>query len=459
MICTPITERSSDAFLASIREAEAVADCIEARLDYLPSDHLEDVLANLARHKPSKPLILTFRPREQGGERDLSLKDRQVFWSRLGPDLIDQIAYADFELDLVQSFGVRSPVPWNKVICSFHDFDQTPATLLSIFELLKSTHAGVVKIATYAKNASDCARILDLAKNAGDRPFIVLGMGSAGVPSRILALSRGALLTFGALRPGSESASGQPTAVDLRELYRVAELNSETAIYGVVANPVSHSLSPQIHNRAFARDGINAVYLPFEVPDLQGFMTEIVNPWHVQGLSVTIPHKISIMQYLDWISPVAQNVGAVNTVVRKDDQLIGFNTDVIGAMKPLEKRLDLKGARVAVLGGGGSAKAVTYGLEERGAVITPFVRKTLDQFRGNFDVLVNCTPLGMKGENEGNSPVSDVSGVRFVYDLVYNPEETALLKLARAAGCETIGGLEMLYAQAEEQYRLWMGAR
>lgn len=459
MICTPITERCSDAFLASVSEAEAVADCIEARLDYLPADQLEDVLSSFVSHKPAKPLILTFRPREQGGERDLSLEDRRAFWSGLRPDLIDQIAYADFELDLVQSFGARSPVPWNKVICSFHDFDETPANIASTFDLLKSTAAGVVKIATLAESVTDCARILDLAKNAGDRPFIVLGMGPAGVPSRILALSRCALLTFGSLRPGSESASGQPTAEDLRTLYRVSELNGETAIYGVVANPVAHSRSPQIHNRAFARDGINAVYLPFEVSELSEFITEIVNPWRVQGLSVTIPHKISIMQYLDWISPVAQNVGAVNTVVRRGDQLIGFNTDVLGAMKPLEKRLDLKGARVAVLGAGGSAKAVTYGLEERGAVITSFVRQTLSQFHGNFDVLVNCTPLGMKGENEGKSPVSDVSGVRFVYDLVYNPEETALLKLAREAGCETIGGIEMLYAQAEEQYRLWMGAR
>jgi len=459
MICTPITESTSDAFLSAIREAEPLADFIEARLDYLDSENLDSII-NVLRHNAfQKPLILTFRPREQGGQRDLTLEDRKAFWSGLQSDLIAQIAYADLELDLVESFGHSSPVAWDKVICSFHDFDETPADVDAIFERLKSTLAGVVKVATYAKNVTDCARILDLSKNAGDRPFIVLGMGPAGIPSRILALSRGALLTFGSLRQGSESAEGQPTARDLRDLYRVMEINAETSIYGVIGYPVSHSLSPQIHNRAFARDGINAVYLPFEVSDLRKFVTEIVHPWHVQGLSVTIPHKIEIMEYLDWISPVAQNIGAVNTVVARDNKLIGFNTDVTGAMKPLEKRIDLKGARIAVLGAGGSAKAVVYGLEERGAIVTTFVRKTMDQFEGGFDVLINCTPVGMKGENEGRSPVSRITDVKLVYDLVYNPEETALIKLAREAGCETIGGLEMLYAQAEEQYRLWMGAK
>jgi len=359
MICTPITESTPEAFHAAIKEAEAIADCIEARLDYLDSNGLEDILAILGRDDVSKPLILTFRPREQGGQRDLTLDERRAFWSGLPADLLSRMAYADLELDLVESFASQSPIPWDKVICSFHDFVETPSEISAIFERLKQTQARVVKIATYAKSVTDCSRILDLAGAAGARPFIVLAMGPAGIPTRVLALSRGALLTFGSLRPGSESAEGQPTVNDLRELYRADKLNAGTAIYGVIGFPVSHSRSPEIHNRAFARDGINAVYLPFEVQDLGSFVSDIVRHWNVQGLSVTIPHKISIMEYLDWIDPIASAVGAVNTVVASGERLLGYNTDVGGAMKPLDKRIDLRGARVAVLGTGGSARAVT----------------------------------------------------------------------------------------------------
>ncbi len=454
MICAPITDTKARDFLGSLGEAEQVADCVEARLDFLDHDQLDEVIASLRARKLTKPLILTYRPREQGGRKDLSLDERREFWQSMDHGLKDRIAYADLELDLVESFEDDSPILWDKVICSYHDFERTPADLDVVFDRVIRTPARVAKVATHVTRVDDCERILDLAKIAGNKAFVLLGMGPAGIATRVLSPARGALLTFGALRRGAESADGQPTVDELRNLYRVDRLTSASDVYGVIGFPIGHSRSPEIHNTAFARDGLDAVYIPFEVEDVAAFMNGIFRRWNIKGLSVTIPHKITIMPHLDWIDPVAEAVGAVNTVVVKGDRLLGYNTDVAGSMKPLDARVALKGARVAVLGTGGSARAVTYGLKQRGAEVISFGRKTLGDFKGDADILINCTPVGMKGENEGKAPVNDLSGVKLVYDLVYNPEETELLRLARAAGCETIGGLEMLYAQAEEQYRL-----
>jgi 3-dehydroquinate dehydratase / shikimate dehydrogenase len=457
MICAPITDTKARDFLVSLSEAEQIADCVEVRLDFLDHDQLDEVIGSLRARELMKPLILTYRPREQGGRKDLSLDERKEFWQSIDHGLKDRITYADLELDLVESFEGNGPISWDKVICSYHDFERTPEDLNVVFDRVIRTPAQVAKLATQVKRIDDCERILELATRAGTRPFVLLGMGPAGVATRVLSPARGALLTFGALRQGRESADGQPTVDELRNLYRVDRLTSASDIYGVIGFPIGHSRSPEIHNRAFARDHVDAVYIPFEVEDVAAFMNGIFRRWNIKGLSVTIPHKITIMRYLDWIDPVAESVGAVNTVVVRGDRLLGYNTDVAGAMKPLDSRVTLKGARVAVLGTGGSARAVIYGLKQRGAEVISFGRKTLNEFKGDVEIVINCTPLGMKGDNEGRSPVRDLSGVKLVYDLVYNPEETELLRIARTAGCETIGGLEMFYAQAEEQYRLWSG--
>ena len=324
MICVPITDAQAREFLASLDEAEQVADCVEARLDFLDDDQLGDVMAALQTRPSIKPLILTYRPLEQGGRKDLSLAMRQEFWRSIDRGLKDRMGYADLELDLVESFEGNGPIPWEKVICSYHDFDRTPENLDDVFDRVLRTPARVAKLATQVKRVDDCERILNLAKRAGTRPFVLLGMGPAGVATRVLSLSRGALLTFGALRPGAESAAGQPTVDELRNLYRVDRLTDASEIYGVIGFPIGHSRSPEIHNRSFARDNRDAVYIPFEVDDVAAFMNGIVRRWNVRGLSVTIPHKVTIMEHLDWIDPVAEAVGAVNTVVVRGDRLLGI---------------------------------------------------------------------------------------------------------------------------------------
>jgi shikimate dehydrogenase len=238
-----------------------------------------------------------------------------------------------------------------------------------------------------------------------------------------------------------------------------------------------------MHNAAFAATGLNAVYIPFEVRDVEAFLQRMIHPrtrelnWTMRGLSITAPHKFAVLDQLDWIEPAALAIGAVNTIVVADDALHGYNTDALGFIKPLKKALgDLRDARCAVIGAGGAASAALWSFREAGANTTLFARDTTNanilaerfdvglmrledaQF-GGFDVVVNATPLGTAGkfENEATATAVQLGGARLVYDLVYNPTETKFLGEARTAGCDTLGGLAMLVEQAAEQFRLWTG--
>jgi shikimate dehydrogenase len=239
-----------------------------------------------------------------------------------------------------------------------------------------------------------------------------------------------------------------------------------------------------MHNAAFAAAGMNAVYIPFEVRDSKAFLRRMIHPrtrelnWNVRGLSVTAPHKFAVLDHLDWIEPAAQQIGAVNTIVIEDDKIHGYNTDAAGFIKPLVQMFsDLREARCAVIGAGGVASAALWSFKQAGAKVTVFARdaakasalagrfgaewSTLEGacFEG-FDVVVNATPLGTVGQFENEAPVraTQLRGARLVYDLVYNPTETRLLREAHEVGCKTLGGLAMLVAQAAEQFRLWTGA-
>lgn len=484
-ICVPITETEPAPFLTALRTAAQVADIVELRLDYLSDEARAQVFGQLPALAAqfTTPLLFTFRPSEQGGQRALSLADRRAFWHNLPAEIARLIGFADFEFDLVESFAAEPlPVPWEKVICSWHNFDCTPADLIQRYEQMAATPAAIVKLATKANRIGDCLRLFELIEHAqGRKPVIALGMGLPGLSTRVLSLSRGTLLTFGALQRGAESAPGQPTVGDLNQLYRAKQLTPASQVFGVIGQPIGHSRSPLIHNPALLAAGIDGVYLPLEVDDTASFIRDFVHPqtrqlnWNLRGLSVTIPHKLSVMPLLDEMDATAQAIGAVNTIVVETNRLLGFNTDVYGAMQPLAELLNVSGARVAVLGAGGSARAVCYGLKQHGADVTIYARDlsksqlladefnaaaaALDRFHGQADIVINCTPMGMKGHSEGSSPVAAESlrGVRLVYDLVYNPEQTALLQAAQAAGCQTLGGLAMLIAQAAEQFRLWTG--
>jgi 3-dehydroquinate dehydratase/shikimate dehydrogenase len=486
-ICVPVCVSRASELSEAIARAGEVADIIELRLDCLLEaelDSAKSVLSSLIG-KAGALIILTMRSGEQGGRASLDLDHRSQFWASIGSTV--ENCLKDFELDLVQEYERRADerVNWSKVICSHHDFVSVPSDLETIFERMAAAPARILKIAVQADDATDCIpvfRLLERAQREG-REMIAIAMGPAGLVTRILGPSRGSFLTYGSLDDESATASGQLTARELREVYGIDRIDQQTEIFGIIGKPVGHSLSPYIHNAACAAGGVNAVYIPFEVRDAVSFMHRMAHPrtreldWNLRGLSVTAPHKSAVMDQLDWIERSAKEIGAVNTIVFRDDELHGYNTDAPGLIAPLRKAFgSLRDARCAIIGAGGGARAALWALSREGADVTLFVRDpekakpVANEFGADcrqlagaqfdqFEIVINATPLGTKGEREDEAPASagQLGGVRLAYDLVYNPTETRFLREARAAGCATLSGLEMLIAQAVEQFKLWTG--
>ena len=467
-------EREVNALHNACERAVEWADLIELRLDCLEStpENLTEILQNIF-----VPVILTFRPSEQGGHRKLSREERLKFWNNVAPR--GEQIWWDVEGDLAHEL---SP-DWSRVIVSHHDFNGVPDDLNDIYKRLAVTPAKVIKIAVQAHDITGCIPVLQLL-DLDDREVIPIAMGNAGVATRVLGPSRGAFLTYGSLDDESTTAPGQLTARNLRSLYNLDKIDRDTIVCGLIGLPVMHSVSPQIHNDWFAAEGLNGVYLPFEVKDLDEFLRRMVHPrtrelrWNLRGLSVTAPHKQTVMKYLDWLNPAAQEIGAVNTIAIKRDRLLGFNTDATGFINPLLRKSSLwNSRRAAIIGAGGAARAAVWALQKLNIVTTIFARD-LDKaqplsvsfgvnceplasasFR-DYDLVVNTTPLG-SGTHIDQSPVTceQLNGVSCAYDLIYNPADTRFLQEARKAGCDTIGGLEMLVAQARIQFELWTGRR
>lgn len=486
-VCVPICAENLGALARVSDRAAALGDLVELRLDCLNPEEFAGFSGSYKEliGRVSHEVILTLRTREQGGQRVFSEEERLAFWT-------DQFksahrAWFDLEFDLVHTLlDIGLPaVDWSRVICSHHDFDGVPVNIEEIYERMVSTPARVVKIAVFAHDVADCLpvfRLLERGRREG-REMIAIAMGNAGIVTRVLGPSRGAFLTYGAHVSEGATAPGQITAHDLRSVYRLDTIDEDTTITGLVGLPVMHSVSPQMHNAAFAAEGLNGVYLPFEVRDLASFLDRMVQPhtreldWHLRGLSITAPHKSLVMDFLHWIEPRASEIGAVNTVVVQGDRLLGYNTDADGMVMPLFRKLgSLKDSRVAVIGAGGAAKAAVWALRKNGAAVSVFARSPKNSqllaermgassgelasaaFR-DYDVVINTTPLGSNGPSIAQSPATaeQLHGARLVYDLVYNPSETQFLREGRKAGCEILGGLEMLVAQAVMQFELWTG--
>lgn len=491
-ICIPICAQSVSELVAAIERAARVGDLIELRLDCLTDDELEAFQHKLPTLLPTltRPVILTLRPHNQGGWREINRQSRINFWTRFFAQTQTPSLFADIELDLALLFleherQGQSVLDWQRVICSHHDFAGGADEASAIYEQMSKTPARVLKIAVQADEITDCLpvfHLLDRARREG-REMIAVAMGDAGLMTRILAPARGTFLTYGTLDEKQKTAPGQVSAQRLRELYRIDRLDRQTMVMGLIGSPVMHSFSPLIHNSGFKVSGLNAVFIPFEVRQVDSFVRRMAHPrtcemdWNLRGLSVTAPHKTAVMAHLDFVEPSAREIGAVNTVVVEGEELRGFNTDVIGFISTLSAKLGaLRGLRCAVLGAGGAARAVLWGLQQEGAQSVVFARDAkkaaplaesfgatsapLAQARfDEFDAVINATPLGTRGPLESETVVvaSQLRGARLAYDLVYNPFETRFMREAQAAGCETMGGLGMLVAQAAEQFQLWTG--
>jgi len=437
------------------------ADLVELRLDTVRDP---DVAGALADRK--LPVIVTCRPAWEGGRFKGSEEERKQM---LGDALARGAEYVDVEwkagfTDLLSSGGGR------RIVLSSHDFEGVPADLTSRAQAMRATGAEVVKIAVKTARLSDCLPLLDLGAQVARQGTVLIGMGECGLATRVLARKFGSLWTYA----GDQRQVGQVTLADLTETYRFRALTETTDVYGLVGSPIAHSVSPAMHNAAFAATRLDAVYLPFPAADASDFLT-FARALGIKGASVTIPFKVALFGLMDEVYAVARRVGAVNTMRALDGRWIGGNTDAAAFLGPLRDRVNLNGARVAVLGAGGAARAVAVALGSSNAQVTVYardVRKAQDVAvtasaasaampppAGSWDLLINCTPVGMY-PNTGDTPIdaSLLTG-RYVYDLVYNPTVTRLMREAATAGCQTIGGLEMLVAQAHEQFEWWTGRK
>ncbi|NWG14820.1 MAG: shikimate dehydrogenase, partial [Acidobacteria bacterium] len=460
----PTTERA----LSAARRAASWSDIVEIRADFIRDLNLPVLL----REKPC-PVIFTLRPRGEGGEyvgSEFSRIETLVEAASLGADWVD-VEYSAFWR------GVLGTVERRKVILSHHDFHETPRSLDSLIDEMRETGARIIKIATTARGLADNLVVANALKHAAARgvELCALAMGPRGIPSRILGPSWGSWTTFASLPGGEPTADGQIPADQLVELYRIRRIRPETRLFGVLGKPLAHSLSPHLHNAVFANQERDAVYIPLEAADIEDFVrfSEVVP---IEGASVTIPFKEPVHELAASISVEANQTGAVNTLLHRGGAWHGENTDVEGFLRPLRKRTRVGRLRTIVLGAGGAARAVVCGLASRGGAVCVVARdpakarRLAEKFgvehaawseirNMSWDLLVNTTPVGMY-PNTDESPVpADWLVGRWVYDLVYNPKETKLLKDASRKGCRVVYGTEMFLAQAVKQQQLWFGAR
>ena len=480
-ICISVCAETAEALFGLIKRAEDLADVIEIRLDCLLKDQIIETIKSL---QSEKPILLTYRPIEQGGRVKIEKQERIEFWNGLSADgsLDKRNFWIDCEFDLKSEV---SDIAIQKLI-SFHDFSGVPYNIEQTIEDL-TENGSITKIAFQADDITDTIAIWKLLEKSKleNREMIPIAMGESGKWTRILGLAHGAFMTYAALDSGKETAPGQVSAEDLIKVYRAKELNEKTDIYGIIAGNTSYSMSPYIHNAAFNFHKLNSVFIPLQVKDLGEFLRRMVFPetrevgLNFKGFAVTNPHKQEIIKYLDEIDESARSIGAVNTIKIIDGRLCGYNTDANGFITPLKDFIgDLRGKNIAVIGTGGAARACVYALMKEGANVNVFGRNlssaialanefnaagddisNLKLLRSDFEIVVNTTPLGTIGEYENQTLLDSgkMKDLRLAYDLVYNPFETRFLREAKTAGVATIGGFEMLIAQALEQSKIWTG--
>jgi len=470
MICIPITARSAEDTISEMVSASKYADIVELRIDYIPD--LQNALTCIEKSlkNKTKPVIITNRPEREGGNFKGNEQDRLGLLQKaieLGAD------YVDVEYDSIKQITRRDS---SKIIISHHNFKETPHNLNKIYNDICQHKPDIVKIVTYANDITDNIRIFELLKSA-KVPTISFCMGELGYISRIFTSKFGGFLTFASLEKGKESAPGQLTVNELSKIYHFKEINKETKLYGIIGNPVSHSMSPAIHNASFIEKGLNNVYVPLKIANIGTFMKEC-RRMDFQGFSVTIPHKESVLPFLDNIDHTARKIGAINTIVNQDGILTGYNTDCMAAIMGLECSLKetndtLSNKKISIIGAGGAARAIAFGLKEKGCDITIFnrtieraeklshdVKCRFESFKEihklDSDILINTTSIGMFPDvDQTPIPKNILKEGMIVFDAIYNPIETRLLRDAKEKGCHTVNGLSMFINQAAEQFRLW----
>ena len=461
-LCATVTGATTDA-LRQARDAATDADMVELRLDYADEVDIGGLLSDRR-----VPVIVTCRPTWAGGQFSGSEEERGRLLTLAltqGAEFID-VEWGSDCAALIDRHGGR------RVVLSDHNFEGVPDDLEQRYRSMRATGAQVVKLAARVRRLSELIQLRDLASGSQrhECEHVVIGMGPAGLPSRLLPDHFGSAWTYGGT--GTPVAPGQLDVCQMLEEFQIRRAAIGTELFGVLGSPLGHSLSPVMHNAGFAETGRNAVYIPLDAADVDDFQS-FADAFDLRGASVTAPFKEAVMTGRVHTDEVGQRVGAVNTLRRAGPGWEGTNTDVAGFLDPLRSRLELNGRRVTILGAGGAARGVAVALSSVGAEVTVSARQAASAEAvaslvgggtsafppagGSWDLLVNTTPLGTY-PNVNGTPVSgaELDGT-LVYDLVYNPPVTRLLSDAAAAGCKVVGGLGMLVAQAERQFAWWTG--
>ena len=460
-----------------VEKAEALVrdnPFLEFRLDYLSKPGLAlPKIKKFMEFHPNAVCIATCRRAAGGGKFRGSVASQVQILARAadsGCQIVDVELQSAARIKPEQLRRLRTRAA---LILSYHDFRATKK-LDETLEKMVAIPADFYKLVTTATTLSDNVMMMKFLEKHGDRHSLIgLCMGEQGIISRVLGVRAGSVFTFASATAGEETGPGQVTAQELRSTYRIDQVDAATRVYGVAGDPVSHSLSPVVMNTALRRENVNGVYLALHAKTLNDLLT-CVRDIPIHGLSITMPYKESIVKHLDNTDSSTTKIGACNTVVRAQDaKLYGFNTDTSGVVRPLENRISLQGAKILVLGAGGAARAAVFGLKERGCEVYILNRsmgpaqklarsararlmKRADLKKMKFDVIINATPVGMGSSKE--SPLSEKEiDARYVFEMVYDPPETRLVKLARARGAEIIPGIEMFVHQAARQFEIWTG--
>ncbi len=469
MIIVSITGPTMKDALEQVNCSRRYADLFEFRLDLIREPPLSFLLASTR-----KPIIATCRSAQEGGSFDGSESERIEILraaAQLGVDFVDiEMHCGKNVIDGITS-GTRT-----KVIVSLHQFENKRTNVGKIYASLRRTGGDVLKCAYMATDATDIRyafEFLDLARRDRQRA-IAIAMRECGEPSRILYRKFGGWATYASAENGQSAAPGQIPGSVMKTLYRADRLTRGTKVFGVVGNPVRQSKGIFVHNPLFQKAGKNSVYCRFEVHNIAVFAKHLFPM--LGGFSVTLPYKQSVMKYIDHCDATAMGIGAVNTVVFRNGKSFATNTDAAGALDAIEKAAKVAGRRLLILGAGGAARSIAYEAKRRGACVlitnrTESAAKALAKEFGieyiphanlvsiDFDFLVNATPVGMT-PNVNKSPI-DKSLLRkkIVFDAIYNPPVTKLLRDARSVGAKTIQGTEMYLNQAVLQSKLYTGKK
>lgn len=502
MICVPITARSHKEALHDIERSCLIADAIEIRMDLITDGSLPELISTARRNSKKMIIIVTCRKKEEASLKVESsdikdIKDQKDKMTILKQAIGLGADYIDIELsegqDIIEELKLfcERPGRSTKIIISYHNFQKTPPfdRLKEIFHQCREFKPAVVKIVTWAKKPEDNLQVLRLIPYARkyQQEIIALSMGDKGRISRMTALLLGNFLSFATLPEGAQSAPGQLTVSEMKQINKLLKNDEQQHVqpvssesprqlknYILLGNPVGHSLSPLMHNTALRALDMESHYNAFCVYDPAAAI-QAIRGMDIRGASVTIPFKSAVMEYLDDISADALQIGAVNTIINNDGLLTGFNTDWIGLTATLKEAMSIKGKKFVIIGAGGTARAAVYGILKEGGF--PVVanrtaensKKLALEFNCPYyslgeigkikaDCLINTTPVGMYPDID-KSPVSisALAGYKYVMDVIYNPLKTKLLSEASLWGCHVLSGLDMFVHQGAEQIKVWTG--